>query len=120
VDVPDRPDQFPAYLDYLRFKHWYTDRVATWAVETYRKLGVDIPIYLNGYDGLGVQNWVHFDQIADFYGLDTYPTNEFARWPDEFRFLLEKAGIAGRFPSFHILLNMNQAAGMGGTMIPSR
>lgn len=90
MDVPDRQNQFSAYLDYLRFKHWFTDQVAKWAVETYRRLGVDIPIYLNGYDGLGVQNWVHFGRIGDFYGLDTYPTNEFTRWGDEFRFLLEK------------------------------
>jgi hypothetical protein len=90
MDVPDRPELFSQYLVYLRFKHWYTDAVAKWAVETYRQLGVDIPIYLNGYDGLGVQNWVHFGKIGDLYGLDTYPTNELTRWPDEFRFLLEK------------------------------
>lgn len=90
VDVPDRPAQLAAYLDYQRFKHWFTNKVASWAVGTYRKLGVDLPIYLNGYDGLGIQNWVDFGQIADFYGLDTYPTNEFSKWTDEFRFILEK------------------------------
>ncbi len=94
VDPKDQPEKLIRYLDFVRFKHWYVRKVAEWAVSTYRQAGVDVPIILNGYDGLGTQHWDEMELIADVYGQDIYPSNEFTKWQDEFRFLLEKARIA--------------------------
>ncbi len=39
-----REDLLPRYLDYCRFRHDYVLTATRWAVETYRRLGVDVPI----------------------------------------------------------------------------
>ena len=68
-----------AHLDYLRFHHWYVNSAVQWYADTYRKLGVDIPMYLNYYTGLDVQNWRDMAQTVDFTGIDTYPAREFSK-----------------------------------------
>ncbi|MBW6472116.1 MAG: beta-galactosidase [Anaerolineaceae bacterium] len=90
----DQTEKLVRYLDFVRFKHWFVRRAAEWAVSVYRQAGVDVPIILNGYDGTGTQHWGEMEHVADVYGQDIYPSNEFAKWPDEFRFLLEKARFA--------------------------
>lgn len=94
VEQKDQPEKLIRYLDFVRFKHWYVKKVAEWAVSTYRQAGVDVPIILNGYDGMGTQHWGELERVAEVYGQDIYPSNEFAKWQDEFRFLVEKAKIA--------------------------
>lgn len=73
------------YLDFCRFRHWYSHRVATWAVQRYRDLGVDVPIYLNGYPSVEVQNYRALEAAGDFAGIDLYPTAGFGRDADEHR-----------------------------------
>ncbi len=90
----DRPERLIRYLDFVRFKQWYVKRAAEWAVSAYRAAGVDVPILLNGYDGPGTQHWGEMERVADVYGQDIYPSNEFEKWRDEFRFLLEKGRFA--------------------------
>ncbi len=65
------------YNDFRSFLHWYVEKVATWGVETYRTLGVDVPFLLNTYSGVGTQHWSNLEQIADIVGPDIYPSREF-------------------------------------------
>lgn len=94
VDRPEHPELLVRYLDFVRFKHWYVKKTASWAVSTYRAAGADVPIILNGYDGPGTQHWGEMERVADVFGQDIYPSNEFEKWQDEFRFLLEKGRFA--------------------------
>ncbi len=77
------------YLDFVRFQHDYVNRVAAWAVNTYRELGVDVPIVLNTYSGVGTQQWGALETIADLVGPDIYPSVEFNQRPVEHRNFLE-------------------------------
>ncbi len=85
----DDPALQARYHDYRAFLHWYVNRAATWAVETYRSLGVDVPILLNAYSGTGVQRWADLEAIGDLAGPDIYPSREFALRHQEHRHLLE-------------------------------
>ncbi|HIQ06405.1 MAG TPA: hypothetical protein EYH31_12095, partial [Anaerolineae bacterium] len=85
----DEPNYMRRFLDFCRFRHWYVRRAACWMVDTYRELGVDIPIYLNTYSSVEVQPWADLESLADLAGPDLYPTNEFAHRPDEHRHFLE-------------------------------
>ncbi len=82
------------YLDFCRFKHWFVLKSARWMVETYRELGVDIPVYLNTYSTVSVQPWGDMEKIADIVGPDLYPTNEFNHRSDEHRQFLESVRYA--------------------------
>lgn len=83
--LPDQPDMMRRYLDFNRFRHAYVNDVARWHVETYRGLGVDVPIYLNTYGGVETQHGPQLEQIADLAGPDIYPSNEFAHRANEHR-----------------------------------
>lgn len=87
--APDQPDRWRRYLDFVRFRHDYVNEVATWAVGTYRKLGVDVPIYLNGYSGVETQRLADLETIGDLAGPDIYPSNEFALRANEHRNFLD-------------------------------
>ncbi|HPW64935.1 MAG TPA: beta-galactosidase, partial [Candidatus Omnitrophota bacterium] len=69
-------------LDYFKFKYDYTLKVAKWSVEAYRKLGIDVPIYLNTYPFFYAHDWADFQSVADMVGVDLYPANELSE--DEF------------------------------------
>ncbi len=86
---PDEPTKLRRYIDFVDFQHWYVNQVSEWGVKAYRKLGVDVPIYLNAYSGVGTQSWSEMEMIADLVGTDTYPTNEFDHWPNEHRNFLD-------------------------------
>jgi hypothetical protein len=66
-----------AYLDYWRFEHWATAKAVKWHADTYRKMGVDLPLYHNYYYGGDVQNHRELSKVVDFVGIDVYPGNEF-------------------------------------------
>ena len=91
---PDRAELMPKYLDFCRFKHWFVHYAAQWMVDTYRKLGVDVPIYLNTYNHVSVKPWDDLEEIASFVGPDLYPTNEFANQIDEHRKLMDSVRYA--------------------------
>lgn len=69
-------------LDYFKFKYDYTYQCAKWNIDAYRKLGIDVPIFLNTYPFLYAHDWVKFQSAADLIGVDLYPSNELAE--DEF------------------------------------
>jgi len=91
---PWREDLTVRYLDFCRFKHWFVLKSARWMVETYQKLGVDIPMYLNTYGTVSVQPWADMEKITDIVGPDLYPTNEFSHRADEHRQFLESVRYA--------------------------
>ncbi|MBN2471519.1 MAG: beta-galactosidase [Anaerolineae bacterium] len=87
------------YNDYRAFVSWYTSRAAAQSVETYRSLGVDVPILLNTYSGVGVQRWADFEAIADLAGPDIYPSREFLYRTGEHQHILEGMRYARTFSS---------------------
>lgn len=77
------------YIDYRAFLHWYVNNVAAWAVGVYRSLGVDVPVILNTYSGVGTQVWAGLEKIADLVGADIYPSREYLYRTGEHRHILE-------------------------------
>lgn len=77
-------------LDYFKFKYDYSKRYAEWAVKTFRKLGFDVPLYLNVYPFFYAHEWTDFQKTADFIGVDLYPTNEFHEDAYEHRKMIDK------------------------------
>ncbi len=71
------------YLDFVRFRHWGIRQIMQWTVDTYRSLGIDVPIYVNAYTIFDIQNWREQEQICDLVGPDAYPAQEFSASPDE-------------------------------------
>lgn len=67
------------YLDYRRFVYWYSSEIGRWASDTYRRLGVDIPLYLNHYPHHLTQNWRELEASGAFAGPDYYSHNVFSR-----------------------------------------
>ncbi len=77
-------------IDYLNFKYYYSRKCAEWSVGEYRKLGVDIPIYLNLYPFFYAHDWVEMQAAADFVGVDFYPSNELSEDRYEQRKFVDK------------------------------
>jgi hypothetical protein len=73
----DDPVLMSRYNDFRSFLHDYVNKVAAWATNMYRSLGVDVPIMLNAYSGVGTQRWADMEKIADVVGPDIYPSREF-------------------------------------------
>jgi len=84
-------------LDTRRFRLWYADQVACWSVKTYQDLGIDVPIVLNTYSGVGAQSFADFEQIADLVGADFYPSREFALRPQEYRSFMDSARVLAAY-----------------------
>lgn len=77
-------------LDYLKFKYYYSKKVAEWNVQAYRKLGVDVPIYLNLYPFFYAHDWVAMQSACDMVGVDLYPSNELSEDQYEQRKFMDK------------------------------
>lgn len=77
-------------LDYIEFKYYYSAKCAQWCVEAYRKLGVDIPIYLNLYPFFYVNDWSQMQKLCDFVGIDLYPSSELKEDVHEQRKMMDK------------------------------
>jgi len=71
------PHTLTRHKDFWRFQHWATAEALRWHVETYRELGVDLPMVANYYPGGDVQNWREVSKVCDLVGIDWYPRNEF-------------------------------------------
>ncbi|MAT45031.1 MAG: hypothetical protein CL609_22085 [Anaerolineaceae bacterium] len=95
--VPEEPVKMRRYLDFGRFTHWYVQEVAKWGVTTYRELGVDVPIYLNTYSGVGTQPWSPLESFADLVGSDIYPSLNFEKRGNEHRNFLDAVRYAFSF-----------------------
>lgn len=94
---PNSPALLARYHGYRSFIHWYVNQVAACAVDSYRALGVDVPIYLNAYSGVGTQRWADLEGIADLAGPDIYPSNEFRHRGQEHRNFLEAVRYSRTF-----------------------
>ncbi len=89
--LPLRGDkELKRHLDYFKFKYRYSAQCAKWNIQAYRKLGVDVPIYLNTYPFFYAHDWKEFQDAADLIGLDLYPSNELAEDEFEHRKLCDK------------------------------
>ncbi len=77
-------------LDYFEFKYDYAYQCAKWCVNFYRKLGIDIPIYLNLYPFFYAHDWAKMQSTADLVGIDLYPSNELMEDEHEQRKLIDK------------------------------
>ena len=77
-------------LDYFEFKYYYAFECAKWAVNIYRRLGIDIPIYLNLYPFFYAHDWAKMQSTADLVGIDLYPSNELMEDEHEQRKLIDK------------------------------
>lgn len=88
------------YQDIIRFQHWHTNKATEWSAHTFRELGVDIPIYLNAYNGFRTQNWMMEENTADLCGMDIYPTNEFRHRPYERQRFIESTCAAASLSKY--------------------
>lgn len=86
----DDPKWRRRWLDLIAWKWDYIEEYARWAADTYRDLGVDVPMLINMFPGVGEHHWRSMQDAGDFIGLDTYPANEFRAEPSEHRRFLEK------------------------------
>ncbi len=77
-------------LDYFEFKYDYAFKCAKWCVGVYRKLGIDVPIYLNLYPFFYAHDWAKMQTTADLVGIDLYPSNELMEDEHEQRKLIDK------------------------------
>ncbi len=77
-------------IDYLKFKYFYSKKVAEWGVQAFRKLGVDIPIYLNLYPFFYAHDWSEMQSTCDMVGVDLYPSSELSEDQFEQRKFIDK------------------------------
>ncbi|MHB8624720.1 MAG: beta-galactosidase [Aggregatilineales bacterium] len=91
VLLEQTPAKVVRYLDTRRFRYWYVEKVARWGIEAYRQLGIDVPICLNTYSGVGTQSPADLEQFSDLVGADLYPSREFALRTEEHRFFMDSA-----------------------------
>ncbi|MBI3999421.1 MAG: beta-galactosidase [Candidatus Omnitrophica bacterium] len=77
-------------LDYFEFKYYYAFLCAKWCVNLYRKLGIDVPIYLNLYPFFYAHDWAKMQSACDLVGIDLYPSNELMEDEHEQRKLIDK------------------------------
>ncbi|HTL48054.1 MAG TPA: beta-galactosidase [Verrucomicrobiae bacterium] len=77
-------------IDYFKFKYDYSRKVAEWNVETFRELGIDVPIYLNMYPFFYAHDWREMQSACDMIGVDLYPSSELAEDQYEQRKLIDK------------------------------
>lgn len=78
-------------LDYLSFKHFFSQKVAEWCVRAYRDLGVDVPIFLNVYSFFYAHDWKMMQEVSDAIGIDFYPIREFSEDRFEHRKFMDKS-----------------------------
>lgn len=78
------------WLDLIAWKWDYIEEYALWSSDTYKALGVDVPMLINMFPGVGEHHWRSMHRAGDFIGLDTYPANEFRAEPSEHRRFMEK------------------------------
>ncbi|MCB9799731.1 MAG: beta-galactosidase [Candidatus Omnitrophica bacterium] len=77
-------------IDYFKFKYYYAKRYAKWMVDSYRKLGVDVPIYLNLYPFFYAHDWIEMQSVCDVVGVDMYPLAELSEDQYEQRKIIDK------------------------------
>jgi hypothetical protein len=87
-------------LDYFYFKYYYTVKCGKWNVDAYRKLGINVPIYLNLYPFFYAHDWSEMQQVCDFVGIDLYPSSELKEDAHEQRKFINKARFLSNVSRF--------------------
>lgn len=77
-------------IDYLKFKYFYSRKVAEWNVQAYRNLDIKVPIYLNLYPFFYAHDWAQMQAASDMVGVDLYPSSELSEDKYEQRKLMDK------------------------------
>ncbi|MBN1493156.1 MAG: beta-galactosidase [Candidatus Omnitrophica bacterium] len=77
-------------VDYIKFKHHYSNEVATWVNNKYRACRIDVPIYLNAYPFFYAHDWKSLYETCDLLGIDLYPENEFSVGEMDHRKMMDK------------------------------
>jgi hypothetical protein len=77
-------------LDYFAFKYYYSLQCAKWCVQAYRKLDIDVPIYLNAYPFFYAHDWAQLQSTCDMVGIDLYPSSELKEDEHEQRKFIDK------------------------------
>jgi hypothetical protein len=88
------PEARTRYLDFVRFRRAYTTNLAARLCTLFREVGFDVPLYLNAYDTVTVQDWPAWEKAADVVGYDIYPTAHFKHRPNDHRNYMEMARYA--------------------------
>lgn len=73
--------------DGCQYRYDLATEYARWVVGEYRRNGCEVPILLNTWPGVDAQHWRDLADLADFYGIDPYPTNECR---DDYRYFRER------------------------------
>ena len=94
--LPLKGDQeLRRHLDYFRFKYDYTSKIARWTIAEYKRLGIDVPIYLNTYPFFYAHDWSALQNECDAVGIDLYPTADLGEDKHEFRKYCDKIRYLG-------------------------
>ncbi|MBI5865308.1 MAG: beta-galactosidase [Planctomycetes bacterium] len=62
--------------DSCQYRYDLATEYAQWVIGEYRQNGCTLPILLNTWPGVDAQHWRDLSDLADFYGIDPYPTSE--------------------------------------------
>jgi hypothetical protein len=88
--INDDPVSWIRFFDFKEFIYHYVAEMGEHWCNEFRRLGFDIPLYLNLYGFYEIQPWRILAEKADLAALDLYPSQEFHFEPDEHRDFLEK------------------------------
>ncbi len=86
-------------VDYVDFKHAYSQKFAEWVTAAYRACGITIPIYLNAYPFFYAHDWKKLNDTCDLLGIDLYPENEFSVGEMDHRKMMDKVRYLRTFSS---------------------
>lgn len=86
--------------DSCRYRYDLATDYARWVVGEYRRCGCHVPILLNTWPGVDAQHWRDLAGLADFFGIDPYPTNECRR---DFRYFRERLRLLRAVTNFPYL-----------------
>ena len=73
--------------DGCQYRYDLATGYARWVIDEYRRNGCDVPMLVNTWPGVDAQHWRDLADLADFYGIDPYPTNECR---EDFRYFRER------------------------------
>ena len=62
--------------DGCQYRYDLATSYARWVIAEFRGHGCELPILINTWPGVDAQHWHDLADLADFYGIDPYPTNE--------------------------------------------
>ncbi len=115
-NIIDEPSYRKRYLDFCQFKHFFCTSCAKWISSAFRKAGIDVPMYLNTYHHLTIQNWRELQKIVDIVGIDMYPTEEMTLRKDEQRQFLEKIRYTRTFSAIPYIAEFESGTWRGSSV----